>query len=190
MDTVTEADGLPLLWKLQVVSGAGALLIGVIAMVWPLETAAAVVVLWGIFILLDGLGMALIALLNGVTQGRWLLLAGAVVAVLVALVAIFRPSVAAATAVWVVGVWLVVRGVVEAVQAFRSASGSALWLLLAGAALTVSLGLLFLWKPGGSVAALAFLLGLITALRGVALLLSGLRTRRVAQHTSLGHAIA
>jgi uncharacterized membrane protein HdeD (DUF308 family) len=190
MDTVTETDGLGLVWKLEVVGGVVALVIGVIAMVWPLETAVAVVVLWGVFILLDGLGMALIALLNGVSQGRWLLLVGAAAAVLVALFAIFRPSVAAATAVWVVGIWLVLRGVLEGAEAVRSASGSARWMLLAGAALTVSVGVLFLWKPGGSVVALAFVLGLLTALRGVALLVSGLRTRRLAQHTWVGPAVA
>ena len=189
MDTVME-DGLPFQWQLEVVSGATALILCVIAMVWPLETAAAVVILWGVLILLDGIGMAVVGFLGGGTPGRGLLLAGAAVAVLVALVAIFRPNVAAATAVWVVGVWLVIRGLVEGAQAFLSASGSTLWMLLAGAALTVGLGVLFLWKPGGSVVALAFVLGLLTALRGVALLVSGLRTRQVARHTSLGHAVA
>jgi uncharacterized membrane protein HdeD (DUF308 family) len=189
MDTASEGDGLSFLWKLEVVSGASALLIGVIAMVWPLETAAAVVVLWGIFILLDGLGMGLVALLGGVAQGRGILLAGAAVAVLVALFAIFRPSVAAATAIWVVGVWLIVRGLFEAVQAFTSASGTARWVLLGGAALTAAVGVLYLWKPGGSVTALVFLFGLLTALRGVALLVSGLRTRQVARHTPLGPAV-
>jgi uncharacterized membrane protein HdeD (DUF308 family) len=190
MDAAAESDGLRFYWKLQVVSGAVALLIGLIAMVWPLETAVAVVVLWGIFILVDGIIMALIALTNGGSQGRGLLLVGAAVAVLVALFAIFRPSVAAATALWVVGAWLVARGVLDAVAALRTTSGSALWLLLAGAAFTVALGVLLLARPGGSVTALTFLLGLLTALRGVALVVSGLRTRQAARQTSLGPAVA
>jgi uncharacterized membrane protein HdeD (DUF308 family) len=190
MSTTTEGDGLPFLWKLEVVSGAIALLLGLVAMVWPLETAVAVVVLWGIFILLDGLGIALVALLGDVVQGRWVLLVGAGLAVLVALFAIFRPSVAAATAIWVVGVWLIVRGLFEVVQAFSSASGSARWLLLGGAVVTLALGCLFLFRPGGSVTALAFVLGLLTAVRGVALLVSGLRTRQVARHVPLGPAVA
>ena len=190
MSNATGVDGLPFLWKLEVVSGACAVLIGLVAMVWPLETAVAVVVLWGILILLDGLGMGLIALLGDVRQGRGVLLLGAGVAVLVALFAIFRPSVAAATAVWVVGIWLVVRAVFEVAGALTSASGSGRWLLLVGAALNLALGLLFMFRPGGSVTALAFLLGLLTAVRGVALLVSGLRTRRVAAHTSLGPAVA
>jgi uncharacterized membrane protein HdeD (DUF308 family) len=190
MDAAAQTDGLRLFWKLQVLSGAVALLIGVIAMVWPLETAVAVVVLWGIFILLDGIVMALVALLNGVSQGRGLLLAGAAIAVIVALFAIFRPSVAAATALWVVGAWLVVRGGFDAVSAIRTTSGSTLWLLLAGAGFTVALGVLLLTRPSGSVAALTFLLGLLTALRGVALVVSGLRTRQAVRQTSLGPALA
>jgi uncharacterized membrane protein HdeD (DUF308 family) len=174
---------------LYVVSGALALLVGIIAMVWPLETAVAVVVLWGILILLDGLGVALVALLDRELEGRLMLLVGAALALLVALFAIFRPNVAAATAVWVVGVWLVVRGLFDSVQALRSASGTTLWLLLAGAAFTVALGVLFLARPGGSLTALTFVLGFLTALRGLALIVSGLRTRQALTGTSLGTAV-
>jgi len=188
MDTVTQADAQPSLWKIEVVLGAGALVVGIIAMVWPLETAAAVVILWGIFILIDGIGMAAIALFNSGTQGRAVLLLGAVVAVLVALFAIFRPTVAAATVIWVLGIWFVLRGLFEGFRALAS-SGSARWVLLAGAVLTLALGVLFLAKPGGSITALAFVLGLLTALRGIALLVSGLRNRQMAQHTSLGAAV-
>ena len=189
MEAVVESEGLPLLWKLQVLSGAAALVIGLVAMVWPLETAAAVVILWGFFVLIDGVGIAVIGFLSGARGRGWVLLAAAATA-LVALFAIFRPGVAAATAIWVVGIWLVLRGLFEAVEALRYRSGSARWLLLTGAALTLALGVLFLWNPGGSVVALAFLLGLLAALRGVALIVAGLRTRQLARGTPVREALA
>src|SRR5919107_5124567 len=128
MDAVAESEGLDLLWKLQVLSGAGALVIGLVAMVWPLETGAAVVILWGFFVLVDAVGLAVLGFLSG-TRGRgWVLLAAAGTA-LVGLVAVFRPGVAAATALWVVGIWLVVRGLFEGIEALRHTSGSGRWLL-------------------------------------------------------------
>jgi uncharacterized membrane protein HdeD (DUF308 family) len=178
-----------LLWKVQVLSGVAGLVLGGIAMVWPLETAAAVVVLWGFFVLVDGVGLAYVASRPG-TRGRGLLLVAAGITALVAVLVMFRPGVAVTSAVWLVGLWLVARGLLESLDALRRASGSARWLLLAGAALTCALGGLFLWNPGGSVVALAFLLGLLAALRGLALVVAALPTRQLARGTQVGPALA
>lgn len=178
MSTVVDSDELGFVWKLEAISGAVALLFGLVAMAWPDETAVVVVVLWGIFVLVDGLGLGLAAFLSEGRAGRSLLLVGAVVALLVGLFAIFRPTVAATTVIWVLGLWLVLRGLIDVAGALRPTAGSDRWLPLVGAAFTIVLGFLFMARPGGSIVALAFLLGLLSAVRGVALLVAAYRTRR------------
>jgi uncharacterized membrane protein HdeD (DUF308 family) len=88
------------------------------------------------------------------------------VALVAAFFAIFSPAMTAVALTWILGIWLIVRGVFEAIGAFSSSSQLPRWLLLVGAALSLILGLLFVFNPGRAVVAIAVWLGVAAIIWG------------------------
>ena len=111
------------------------------------------------------------------------ILTGAV-ALLVAFFAIARPGVAAATLTWFLGVWLVVRGILEIVQAFTTDEPAGRWVLALGGVLDGAIGVLFMANPGAAVLGIAFLLGLLAFLWGLALVAMAFFSRRASARAS------
>lgn len=162
-------DWLTLRWSTLLVRGLIGVAFGVVAMAWPDETVAVVVVIWGCWALLDGvLTLAVVGRVPGTAPKVVAVLAG-VVALLVAFFAIVRPGLAAATLTWFLGVWLVVRGVLEILQAISATEPAGRWALALGGVLDGAIGILFMVNPGSAVLGIAFLLGLLAFAWGLAL---------------------
>ena len=128
-------DWMTLRWTALLTRGLIGVAFGVLAMAWPEETVTVLVVLWGCWALVDGLADDC-----GRTRGARDRPEGGrdlvgVVALFIAFFAIARPGAAAATITWFIGVWLVVRGVLEIVQAFTTDVPSGQWALVAGGVL-------------------------------------------------------
>jgi uncharacterized membrane protein HdeD (DUF308 family) len=158
-----ERDWLNVGWKVLLVRGVIAILFGIVAIAWPVSTAIALALLWGFWALFDGVG-SLVQAFQPESRGSrvWLVIMG-LVALVAAFFAIFSPAVTAVALTWILGIWLIVRGVFEAIGAFSSNLLLPRWLLLLGAALSLILGVLFVANPGRAVVAVAVWLG-ITAL--------------------------
>jgi uncharacterized membrane protein HdeD (DUF308 family) len=158
-----ERDWLNVGWKMLLVRGVIAIVFGIVAIVWPISTAIALALLWGFWALFDGIG-SLVQAFQPESRGSrvWLVIMG-LVALVAAFFAIFSPAVTAVALTWILGIWLIVRGVFEAIGAFSSSSLLPRWLLLVGAALSLLLGVLFVSNPGRAVVAIAVWLG-VTAL--------------------------
>lgn len=172
-------DLLTTAWKTLLVRGAVAVVLGIVAIAWPDATIVVLVVLWGVWALLDGIGLAAQAFSSGAsTNQRVLFGLMALVALVVALVAITRPSMAASAVTWVLGIWLLVRGLFELVGAFTTTSSAPRWLLVLGALLDLLLGALFVANPGESAVALAVVLGVIALVWGAVFVALALLVRR------------
>lgn len=176
-------DWMTLRWSTLLVRGLVGIVFGVVAMVWPDETVTLVVVIWGCWALLDGvLILAVVGRAPGAAAKVVAILAGAV-ALLVAFFAIARPGVAAATLTWFLGVWLVVRGLLEIVQAFTTDEPAGRWVLALGGILDGAIGVLFMANPGTAVLGIAFLLGLLAFLWGLTLVAMAFFSRRASART-------
>lgn len=178
-----DRDWLSLSWKLLVVRGVIGVLFGIVAMVWPVTTAIALALLWGIWALTDGVGALVQAFQRDATGRVWLVVMG-VIGLIAGFFAIFSPAVTAVTLTWILGIWLVVRGVFELVGAFSSSTLLPRWLLVVGGALSILLGLLFAANPGQGAVALAFWLGITALLWGVAFVVLGLMLRKEARQAA------
>lgn len=165
-------------WKMMVVRGAVGIVFGILAIAWPIETAIALVLLWGFWVLLEGISLLVQAFRPSTEGSRLGPACLGVIAVIVALLAIFSPGVTAQTLTWIVGLWLIVRGVFEAFTAFSSYRLTPRWLLLLGAALSVLLGVFFVANPGRGAVGIAVWLGLMALCWGVVLVVTGLMLRR------------
>jgi uncharacterized membrane protein HdeD (DUF308 family) len=165
-------------WKMLVVRGAVGIVFGILAIAWPIETATALMVLWGFWALLEGVSLLIQAFQSrtqGSRLGRALL---GVIALIVAFFAIFSPSVTAQTLTWIVGIWLIIRGAFEVLTAFSSYRLTPRWLLLLGGGLSILLGAFFVANPGRGAVGIAIWLGLIALCWGVVFVVAGFLLRR------------
>ncbi len=175
MDTTWLATA----WKLLVARGVLAIVFGIMAIAWPLSTALALVTLWGIWALVDGISSlsqadarpnpAVVKLALG---------ALGVIAVLAGIFAIFHPVSAGLTLAWVLGIWLIARAAMELVLAFSGASAAPRGLLLLSAAMDLLLGILFVSHPGRSALGITTFLGVLALVWGGVFIAVGLAARR------------
>ncbi|WP_343963610.1 MULTISPECIES: HdeD family acid-resistance protein [Kribbella] len=166
-------------WKMLIVRGVIGIVFGVLAIVWPISTAIALALLWGFWALMDGIGSLTQALRPEAKGSRlWLIVLG-VIALVAAFFAIFSPAVTAVTLTWILGIWLIVRGVFEAVGAFTTNHVTPRWFLLLGAAFSILLGILFAANPGAGAVGIAVFLGVVALLWGATFLVAGLSMRRL-----------
>jgi len=164
-------------WSHLVLRGALAVVFGLVAMLFPLSTATALALLWGIWALADGVATLVQAFRAPRSPVRPVLVVMGLVALVAGAVAVSDPGLTAVTLTWVVGLWLIARGVLEAVVAvLQPGNESRAGLLLSGA-VDVLLGLLFVLNPGRSAVGLAVVLGLVALVWGVVLVAVGLVVR-------------
>ena len=78
---------------------------------------------------------------------------------------------------WLVGIWLLVRGLFELVGAFSSTVATPRWLLVLGALLDLVLGWLFVTHPGQSAKAIAVVIGILAIAWGVVFVVLALAAR-------------
>jgi uncharacterized membrane protein HdeD (DUF308 family) len=168
-------EWLSMAWKVMVARGVVGVVFGAIALAWPGETAAAFVVLWGIWALVDGIG----SLVEGFSPGgpRWPTVLMGLVSLVVAFFAIFSPAMTASAVTLLLGIWLILRGVFElGSAALGSAAGGRAFLVAVGV-VDLGLGVLFVANPGRAAVAIAWLLGLVALLWGLVFLAIGLVVR-------------
>ena len=160
------------------VLGGVALVFGVLTLVWPMSTVVALVELWGVYALVDGVVMvALGARLRG--PGRWLLVAAGVLSVLVGLVAVVHPFSGAAALTWVLGLWLAVRGVVQLVEAVGHRVAGPRWMTVVAGAAFLLAGVLVMANSGAAVLTISVWLGILAILWGALLVTAGFALRKV-----------
>ncbi|HEX5861991.1 MAG TPA: HdeD family acid-resistance protein [Nocardioides sp.] len=178
-------DWLNLSWKMLMARGGLAIVFGILAIAWPIETAVALAFLFGIWALVDGVGSFAQAFeKNNTTSGRILLIVMGVAALIAAFFAIFSPAVAAVTLTWILGIWLIVRGAFEVFASFSASRDAPRWLLLVSAGVDVILGVLFVANPGSSAVAIAWVLGITAVVWGIAFVATGFVVRKGEGHAT------
>jgi uncharacterized membrane protein HdeD (DUF308 family) len=182
-ETAMEKNWLDGTWKTLVVRGVLALVFGVVAIAWPTSTAIALAVVWGFWALADGIGNLVQAVRPGPASARLAFAAMGVIALVAAFFAIFSPSVTAVALTWILGIWLILRGVMELALSFSDSRPAPRGMMLLGAALDFVLGVLFVTNPGASVVGIAVLIGIMALAWGAVFVTIGLMLRKHAGDT-------
>lgn len=163
------------------VSGAVALLFGLVAAFFPIATGLTLVVLWGIYALLDGIVAAVMAFNPRPDQSRGYLIFTAIVGILAGGIAVFSPVTAGLALLWVLGVWLILRGVIEIISAFTQQQTAPRWLMVLGGAFWLLAGWLILSAPNtAATLIIALWLGILAIVWGIVLITVGFLVRREA----------
>lgn len=164
-------------WGTLILQGALAILIGLMLLFVPVTTLVTLVYFFAAFAIADGI-LALVSIFAPTreTSRWWLALYGAA-GILIGLIVFAWPGLTALTFLYLVAVWAFLIGI------FRIATAIALrqeiegeWALLASGVLAVLFGLYVLFVPG-ALAPLILAIGIYAILKGILLIIGGVRLR-------------
>lgn len=163
-------------WWLVVLLGVASLAAGVIFVAKPSNSLATLAVVFGIFLLLDGI-VELISSFQREQGNRALTAIVGVLGIIIGIILIRHPTHAVSAIGLVIGIWLVAAGVVRLVHAVVERVNLALRLVVA--ALEIVVGIVVVSDPHIGYATLAVLVGIWLIINAVGLLGLGLALRRI-----------
>jgi uncharacterized membrane protein HdeD (DUF308 family) len=174
-------DNLARYWWLLALRGAAAIIFGIFAYVWPEMTVVAMMVIFGVYAIIDG-----VAAIAAAWQCRWWgMIAVGVLSIIAGIIAFVWPGLTAFILIEVIAIWAIVRGVVEivaAVQLRRAIENE--WILAVGGALSVIFGaMLFAW-PAAGILSVTWLIGTFAILFGLLACATAFRLRAIGRGDS------
>jgi uncharacterized membrane protein HdeD (DUF308 family) len=160
--------------------GILAVIVGVIALVWPNVTVMALVILFAVYAFIDAGLQAVRAFSSGTAGPVFGHLFLGLVDLAAGVVALVWPGPTAMVLVLIVGIWAVVGGCLEIFAAFGSgetAGTRALFIL--GGLVSVAFGVVLFARPDIGAVTLALLFGLFSIIYGISEITMGVQLRRV-----------
>jgi uncharacterized membrane protein HdeD (DUF308 family) len=165
-------------WKL-LVRGIVAILFGVVVWLMPGISLTLLVLLFGAFVLVEGiLGVWMAFSGRKEYEDWWELLLWGLVDIGIGILTFVAPGATAMAVVIFIAVWAIATGVLQIVVAIRlrkEIEGE--WLLIVGGLASVVLGILFMLQPGTGALALVWLIGTYAIFFGIILVILAFKTR-------------
>jgi len=166
-------------WWVLLLRGLAAIAFGILVWVQPGISLEALVLLFGIYVLADGI-LGVWHAIAGRKQHEdwWVLLLWGLIGIGVGILTLLVPGVTALALLFYIAIWAIGKGVTEIVTAIRlrrEITGE-LWLILGGL-LSVVFGVLLMVQPGAGALALLWLIGAYAVIFGVLLVVLAFRVR-------------
>lgn len=160
-----------------IISGVLAVIFGLIAAIDPISSILTLVVLWGWYALMDGLFAVISAFRPDERGARGYLLLTGVLGLVAGLVVITKPFSSAVTLTWILGIWMMVRGVIElGLAVIGHRAGQRLSLVLSGL-LWLLAGILIASNPGAALMGISTWISVVAIIWGILLLAGGILLR-------------
>jgi uncharacterized membrane protein HdeD (DUF308 family) len=165
---------------LFILRGILAIALGVLAFFYPSPTLAALIIVFGIWAVFDGV-FAIAAGLGAFARPNWWMVAGGVAAIAIGVFAFVQPGTTAQALVVLVGVFAIVTGVGElgAAATIGSIVGHRLLLTVSGI-VALAFGVLLIMAPSDGILSVLWLIGFYAIFAGVMNIAMGLSVRDVA----------
>jgi uncharacterized membrane protein HdeD (DUF308 family) len=167
-------------WWLFTSRGVLAVLFGILALIWPALTLLVLVLLWGVYAIVDGV-LALAAAFRTRDRGRavWALILIGIAGIAAGFLTFAWPAITGLVLLMLIAAWAIVVGILQIVTAVRLRKEiDNEWLLGLSGVLSVAFGALLIWSPGAGAIALAWAIGWYAILFGVLLIALGFKLRR------------
>ena len=171
-------DGFGRHWWLLVLYGVLGVLVGLYAMISPLEAAVALAWAIGVMALAEGVVGLAALFANGAVAGRGWVLFYSLVSLVFGLLAVINPAATAGALLLVLACWFIVAGVFRMMFAFqirRHVRGE--WVIALTGLLGIVLGGLFLAEPLAGLVVATIWFGAGALLYGVLQIAAGLRLK-------------
>jgi len=165
-------------WWVLALRGALAVLFGLLALVWPGITLMVLVLFFGAYALVDGIGAIVSALFSRGERHWWALLLEGLAGIAIGVLTFVWPGLTGIMLLYLIVAWAFVTGILEIASAIRlwgTIKGH--WLLLISGILSVLFGLIAVFRPLGGALALIWLIATYAILFGALLIVAGLWLR-------------
>ena len=171
-------------WWLLLVQGVVSIIFGILALIWPGETLAVLVVLFGWFVLFIG-AIAIVSAIAAATnhqQWGWRFAVG-ILGVLAGLIILRWPGITAVTLLLFVGFWAIVVGLTQIIGAIAHHDEvPSPWLLALEGAVAILFGIAMIVWPAAGLLTLALLIGIFAIIYGIIACVIAFRVRSLGQH--------
>lgn len=156
--------------------GIVAIAFGALALAWPTLSLVLLVTIYGAYALVEGIT----AIVLGVARRRedirwWAIVAGGIASVIAGTVVFAWPAITSLALIYVIGIWALVNGAMQIVEAFRDG-----WSLAVFGLLSIVFGLFVLIRPLSGALALLWAIGWWAIFAGVALTVHAVMRRPTA----------
>ena len=188
-DVIEVSKFIKSVWWLVLLRGVFAVILGVLAFVWPVATAVAFVWVFAIYAIVDGVVNIVQAVSTRKTDPTWgWLLTIGVVGLIAGIVVMIFPAAAGALALlgllWIVAIWAIVSGIFGIPAAASIASGGAKVLGIVFSVLSILFGILLaillFTTPQSALIGLIYVLGAYAVLAGIVLVVIAFQARSAA----------
>lgn len=171
-------------WWLLLLRGLVAIAFALLTWLQPAASLAAMVLVFGIYVLADGV-LGIWAALSGRKNHRhwWVLLLWGLVSVAVGAMTFLAPAITGLVLLMYIAAWAIVTGVLQIVAAFRlrkEIQGE--WLMGLMGVLSVAFGLLLVAQPGAGALAVAWIIATYAFIFGALTVMMAFKVRKFANH--------
>lgn len=178
-------------WWLVALRGAAAIVFGILAFIWPGPTLGALVILFGAYVLVDGIISLITGISDRSTNDRWwVMLLEGLVGIAAGILTFVYPGITAVVLLYLIAIWAVLTGVLEiaaAVRLRREIEGE--WALALSGIFSILFGVALFFFPGVGALAVIWLIGAYAILFGALLVYLGVKLRSVkSERQELRHA--
>ena len=167
-------------WWVLLLRGAAAIIFGVLTWMQPAASAAALVLVFGAYVFVDGL-LGIYTAIKSRHQSRhwWVVLLWGLTGVVVGVLTVVNPAITALVLTIYIGVWALMTGVLQIVAALRlrkEIQGE--WVLVLGGLLSVLFGIFVLMQPGAGMMAMLWVLATYAVIFGVLMVILAFKIKK------------
>ena len=168
-------------WWLLLVRGLVAIVFALLTWAQPGVSLAALVLVFGIYVLADGL----LGVWSAIAKRRdnrhwWLLLLWGLVGIVVGVMTFIMPGITGLVLLMYIAAWAVITGVLQIVAAIRlrkEIKGE--WLMILSGLVSVAFGVLLFLQPGAGALAVAWIIATYAFIFGVLMVLLAFKVRKL-----------
>jgi uncharacterized membrane protein HdeD (DUF308 family) len=166
-------------WWIPVIRGVVAVLFGIMAFVYPGLTVAVLVLLFGAWILVDGVFRVIGAIGHRASDKEWGfdLIIG-IIGIIIGFLTFHAPRITALALIIYIAAWALMIGATEialAIKLRREIKGE--WFLILMGLLSIAFAVMLLWNPLPGALALVWLIGSYAIVFGLLAIILGFRLR-------------
>ncbi len=166
-------------WWLYALRGLAAVIFGVLALIWPEQAKVVLVLMFGAYVLVDGVFAAIAGVaLHRYVDLWWAVLLEGVGGIVIGLLTFIWPNITALVLLYFIAAWAVITGIFEiwaAIQLRLLIPGE--WVLILSGLLSILFGVLLFVFPGAGAVSLVWLIGLYVIFDGSLLIFLSFRLR-------------
>jgi uncharacterized membrane protein HdeD (DUF308 family) len=168
------AVGIAERWWALALRGLAGIVLGIAAFAWPGITLVILVILFGAYLLVDGI----FAVVGGALSRSWLLALDGVLGLIAGVIALVWPGITAVALLFLVAAWALLTGIAELVAAIRLRNMIRNeWLLIITGVVSIVFAILLVINPTAGLLTLVYLFGAYAIVFGVVSLALAVRLR-------------